>query len=94
MQGLALWWYEHQDVPRERLVMTVMNALSGETTYDWFATAVANDLGEVSECLLAVSRPVRQARRCDLTRPRQGGTVSAGRVTEAKSFVQVRLWWR
>lgn len=27
LQGLALWWYEHRDVPREQLVMTVMNAL-------------------------------------------------------------------
>lgn len=27
MQGLALWWYEHQDVPREQIVSTAMNAL-------------------------------------------------------------------
>jgi AcrR family transcriptional regulator len=27
LQGLALWWYEHQDVPRERVVATAMNAL-------------------------------------------------------------------
>lgn len=27
MQGLALWWYEHRDVPRERVVATAMNAL-------------------------------------------------------------------
>ena len=27
MQSLALWWYEHPDVPRERLVATTMNAL-------------------------------------------------------------------
>jgi hypothetical protein len=27
LQGLALWWYEHRDVPRERLVATAMNAL-------------------------------------------------------------------
>jgi AcrR family transcriptional regulator len=27
MQGLALWWYEHRDVPRERVVSTAMNAL-------------------------------------------------------------------
>ena len=27
MQGLALWWYEHRQVPRERVVATAMNAL-------------------------------------------------------------------
>lgn len=27
MQGLAIWWYEHRDVPRERVVATAMNAL-------------------------------------------------------------------
>lgn len=27
LQGLALWWYEHQHVPREQLVATAMNAL-------------------------------------------------------------------
>ncbi len=27
LQGLALWWNEHPDVPRERLVATAMNAL-------------------------------------------------------------------
>jgi AcrR family transcriptional regulator len=27
LQGLALWWYEHQHVPRERVVATAMNAL-------------------------------------------------------------------
>ena len=27
LQGLALWWYEHQHVPRERIVATAMNAL-------------------------------------------------------------------
>ncbi len=27
MQSLAVWWYEHPDVPRERLVATTMNAL-------------------------------------------------------------------
>lgn len=27
LQGLALWWYEHPDVPRERIVATAMNAL-------------------------------------------------------------------
>ena len=27
LQGLALWWYEHQHVPRERIVSTAMNAL-------------------------------------------------------------------
>jgi AcrR family transcriptional regulator len=27
MQSLAVWWYDHQDVPRERLVATTMNAL-------------------------------------------------------------------
>jgi AcrR family transcriptional regulator len=27
LQGLALWWYEHQYVPRERVVATAMNAL-------------------------------------------------------------------
>ncbi len=27
LQGLALWWYEHQDVPRERVVASAMNAL-------------------------------------------------------------------
>lgn len=25
--GLALWWYDHRDIPRERLVAAVMNAL-------------------------------------------------------------------
>jgi AcrR family transcriptional regulator len=27
LQRLALWWYEHQHVPRERVVATAMNAL-------------------------------------------------------------------
>jgi len=27
LQGLALWWYEHQDVPREQVVATAMNSL-------------------------------------------------------------------
>src|SRR5437763_1851525 len=27
LQGLALWWYEHQQVARERIVTTAMNAL-------------------------------------------------------------------
>ena len=27
LQGLALWWYEHQEVARERIVATAMNAL-------------------------------------------------------------------
>ena len=27
LQGLAQWWYEHQHVPRERVVATAMNAL-------------------------------------------------------------------
>lgn len=27
LQGMALWWHEHQHVPRERLVETIMNAL-------------------------------------------------------------------
>lgn len=27
LQGLALWWYEHRWVPRERVVATAMNAL-------------------------------------------------------------------
>lgn len=27
LQGLALWWYEHQHVPRERIVDTAMNTL-------------------------------------------------------------------
>ena len=27
LQGLALWWYEHQEVPRARIVATAMNAL-------------------------------------------------------------------
>jgi AcrR family transcriptional regulator len=27
LQGLALWWNEHPEVPRERLVATAMNAL-------------------------------------------------------------------
>lgn len=27
MQGLALWWVEHPEVPREQLVATTMNAL-------------------------------------------------------------------
>jgi AcrR family transcriptional regulator len=27
LQGLALWWYEHQLVPREQVVATAMNAL-------------------------------------------------------------------
>ena len=39
LQGLALWWYEHRDVPRAQVVATAMNALwigfervlSGET---------------------------------------------------------------
>jgi AcrR family transcriptional regulator len=27
LQGLALWWYHHQHIPRERVVATAMNAL-------------------------------------------------------------------
>ena len=27
LQGLALWWYEHQHVPREQVVATAMNAI-------------------------------------------------------------------
>jgi AcrR family transcriptional regulator len=27
LQGLALWWLEHQDVPREQVLATIMNAL-------------------------------------------------------------------
>ena len=27
LQGLALWWYEHQHIPREQIVATAMNAL-------------------------------------------------------------------
>jgi hypothetical protein len=27
LQGLALWWYQHRGVPRERVVATAMNAL-------------------------------------------------------------------
>lgn len=27
LQGLAQWWYEHQDVPREQVVATAMSAL-------------------------------------------------------------------
>jgi hypothetical protein len=27
LQGLAMWWYEHPGVPRERVVATAMNAL-------------------------------------------------------------------
>jgi AcrR family transcriptional regulator len=27
LQGLALWWYEHQHVPRAQIVATAMNAL-------------------------------------------------------------------
>ena len=27
LQGLALWWYEHQHVPREQILATAMNAL-------------------------------------------------------------------
>ncbi|HEU4655914.1 MAG TPA: TetR/AcrR family transcriptional regulator [Capillimicrobium sp.] len=27
IQALALWWYEHQEVPREQVVATAMNAL-------------------------------------------------------------------
>jgi AcrR family transcriptional regulator len=27
LQGLALWWYEHQHVPREKIVQTAMNAI-------------------------------------------------------------------
>jgi len=27
LQGLALWWYEHQHVPRQQIVTTAMNAL-------------------------------------------------------------------
>jgi AcrR family transcriptional regulator len=27
LQGLALWWYEHREVPREQVVQTAMNAL-------------------------------------------------------------------
>lgn len=27
LQGLALWWYEHQHVPRERVVASAMNAI-------------------------------------------------------------------
>jgi len=27
LQGLALWWYDHQDVPRDEVVASAMNAL-------------------------------------------------------------------
>lgn len=27
LQGLALWWYEHQEIPRELVVATAMNAI-------------------------------------------------------------------
>jgi AcrR family transcriptional regulator len=27
LQGLAMWWYEHPEVPREQVVATAMNAL-------------------------------------------------------------------
>lgn len=27
LQGLAIWWYDHRDVPRDRVVATAMNAL-------------------------------------------------------------------
>jgi AcrR family transcriptional regulator len=27
LQGLALWWYEHQHIPREQVLATAMNAL-------------------------------------------------------------------
>jgi len=27
LQGLALWWYDHQAVPRERIVASAMNAV-------------------------------------------------------------------
>jgi AcrR family transcriptional regulator len=27
LQGLAIWWYEHPDVPREQIVATAMNSL-------------------------------------------------------------------
>jgi AcrR family transcriptional regulator len=27
LQGLAMWWYEHPHVPRERIVATAMNAI-------------------------------------------------------------------
>jgi AcrR family transcriptional regulator len=27
LQGLALWWYDHQEVPRAQVVATLMNAL-------------------------------------------------------------------
>jgi AcrR family transcriptional regulator len=27
LQGLALWWYDHQHIPRERVVATAMNTL-------------------------------------------------------------------
>ena len=27
LQGLAIWWYGHEDVPRQRVVATAMNAL-------------------------------------------------------------------
>ena len=27
LQGLALWWYDHQDIPRAQIVSTAMNSL-------------------------------------------------------------------
>jgi hypothetical protein len=27
LEGMAQWWYEHQDVPRSQIVATTMNAL-------------------------------------------------------------------
>jgi hypothetical protein len=27
LQGLAMWWYEHPDVPREQVVAVAMNTL-------------------------------------------------------------------
>lgn len=51
LQGLALWWYEHQHVPRERVVATAMNALwlgfervAGGETWDRSATPNGGDL--------------------------------------------------
>ena len=53
LQGLALWWHEHQDVPRGHLVSTAMNtlwigferALNGESWPTTGQTARATDDG-------------------------------------------------
>jgi len=65
LQGLALWWYEHEHIPRDRIVATAMNALwigfqrarDGET---WHAVAT---IDQATEGVTADHRPASPCQR-------------------------------